>query len=49
MNYLFWAYTAIWILIFAYTLYLGRRQANIANELELLKTALVEKAPSKDK
>ena len=49
MDYLFWAYTAIWILIFAYTLYLGKRQADILKELELLKTALVQKAPNKGK
>ena len=49
MEYLFWAYTAIWILIFAYTLYLGRRQSNILKELELLKTALADKIPSKGK
>lgn len=49
MEYLFWAYTVIWILIFSYTLYLGKRQTNILKELELLKTALVQKAPSKGK
>lgn len=49
MDYLFWAYTAIWILIFAYTLYLGKCQANILKELELLKTALAQRSPSKSK
>ena len=43
MNYMFWAYTAIWILICAYTLYLGKRQSNLFKELELLKGALKDK------
>ena len=43
MDYLFWAYTAIWILIFAYTLYLGKKQSNLVKEIELLKGALKEK------
>ncbi|PKM82062.1 MAG: CcmD family protein [Firmicutes bacterium HGW-Firmicutes-14] len=37
MSYLFAAYLAIWILIFAYTLILGRREKQLQEELFLLK------------
>lgn len=37
---LFLAYTFIWALIFWYTLRLGKRQAQVSEELELLKKSL---------
>lgn len=37
MEYLFAAYTVIWILIFGYTASIGRRQSKLAFELEQLK------------
>lgn len=37
---LFIAYTFIWALIFWYTLRLGKRQSQVADELELLKKSL---------
>ena len=43
MDYLFWAYTAIWTLLFAYTIYLGVKQNNLVKELELVKGALKDK------
>ena len=46
MNYLFAAYLAIWILIFGYTLILGRREKQSRKELALLKRSL-EKAENK--
>lgn len=42
MSYLFAAYTFIWILIFAYTLSLGKRQNKIAVELEQLERAITK-------
>ena len=44
LQYLFWAYAAIWALIFAYTVYLGIKQNNLVKELELLKGALKERS-----
>ena len=43
MNYLFWAYTAIWTLLCVYTLYLGKKQSNLFKELELVRAALKDK------
>ncbi|MFZ3170762.1 MAG: CcmD family protein [Carboxydocellales bacterium] len=43
MNYLFAAYTVIWTLIFGYSLWIGRKQKALENELILLKTVLAEK------
>ncbi len=40
MFFLFIGYTFIWALIFFYTLLLGRRQNQVAEELELLKKTL---------
>lgn len=40
MSYLFAAYLAIWILIFGYTLILGRREKQTREELFLIKKAL---------
>jgi len=40
MTYLFAAYMAIWILIFGYTLTLGRREKQLQEELFLLKKSL---------
>ncbi|NLY56740.1 MAG: CcmD family protein [Firmicutes bacterium] len=40
MSYLFAAYTIIWIVIFLYTVYLWRKNQQIATELELLKKAV---------
>lgn len=42
MKYLFWAYTATWMLLFAYTLSLGRRQNKIAQDLDRLKKIIGE-------
>ncbi|MGF7184031.1 CcmD family protein [Desulfitispora alkaliphila] len=36
MEYLFGAYTVIWVLIFGYTLSLGKRQKKLEEELGLL-------------
>lgn len=36
LTYLFAAYMIIWVLIFAYNLSLGKRQKNMAKELDLL-------------
>ncbi len=40
MSYLFAAYMAIWILIFGYTLILGRREKQTQEELFLLKKTM---------
>ncbi|MDW7674727.1 MAG: CcmD family protein [Bacillota bacterium] len=40
MGYLFAAYTITWIAIFAYTFSLGKRQNQLANELEQLQRAI---------
>jgi CcmD family protein len=40
MNYLFAAYTVIWVLLFGYMVALGKRQNKLAEELELLKKSL---------
>ena len=43
MTYVWAAYTLIWIFIFGYSLFLGRRQNQIEKELDVLKAALAEK------
>ncbi|MBS4025566.1 MAG: CcmD family protein [Clostridia bacterium] len=40
MNYLFAAYTVIWVLLFGYLVTLGKRQNKLAEELEILKRNL---------
>ncbi len=40
MEYLFSAYTVTWILIFGYTVTIGRRQKRLAAELEHLQRAI---------
>ena len=47
MNYLFAAYTAIWIILFVYISTLWKRQRRLAQELEALKkqTAEAQRAP----
>lgn len=43
MKYLFWAYTATWLVLFIYTLSLGWRQRKIDQEIKWLKKAVGEK------
>ncbi|MBO8125735.1 MAG: CcmD family protein [Firmicutes bacterium] len=43
MSYLFAAYTIIWVVIFLYTVYLWRKQNEVATELEILKRAVEDK------
>ncbi|MDA8443300.1 MAG: CcmD family protein [Peptococcaceae bacterium] len=43
LFWLFVAYSFIWVVIFWYTLRLGRRQAKVAEELEFLKKSLKDK------
>lgn len=40
MGYVFSAYIIIWILIFFYTVTLGRRQSDIAKELDVISEQL---------
>jgi len=40
MGYLFAGYAVIWIIIFGYTLMVGRRQSNIEKEVMHLKRLL---------
>ncbi|WP_084019429.1 CcmD family protein [Desulfuribacillus alkaliarsenatis] len=40
MTYLFAAYTITWVLIFLYTLSLGKRQSDIAKELDVISEQL---------
>ena len=40
MGYVFAAYTIIWILMFVYLLSLGKRQANLAKELDVISEQL---------
>lgn len=40
MSYLFAAYAVIWVVIFGYTLMVGRRQRNLENEVLYLKSLL---------
>jgi len=43
MKYLFWAYAATWLVLFAYTFSLGWRQGKITKELNWLKKVVNEK------
>lgn len=43
MFFLFVGYTFVWALIFWYTLRIGKRQTQVAEELELLKKSLKDK------
>ncbi|MFZ5944079.1 MAG: CcmD family protein [Bacillota bacterium] len=40
MLYLFVAYTIIWVIIFGYTLLMGKRQRSIEKEINYLKSIL---------
>ncbi len=44
--YLFAAYTIIWAAIWAYTLWLGRREARLTSEIENLKALIKEDEPA---
>ncbi|MFZ5641347.1 MAG: CcmD family protein [Bacillota bacterium] len=43
MGYLFAAYTIIWVLIFGYTIILGKREKQLQDELFILKKTLENK------
>ncbi len=43
MEYLFAAYTVIWVIIFGYTLIIGNRQRSIENDILHLKSLLGKK------
>jgi len=45
LGYLFAAYSAIFIVIFLYVIFLWRRQAHLEAELTALEGRLAEKAP----
>ena len=45
-TYLFVAYTAIWIVLFAYAVRLQRREKSLRQELEQLRQELVEERQS---
>lgn len=47
MKYLFWAYAATWLLLFAYTFSLGLRQNKITKELNWLKKVVAGKQGNK--
>lgn len=40
MEYLFAAYTIIWVMLFGYTISIGKRQSSIAQEIDLIKEQL---------
>lgn len=42
MNYLFWGYFVIWILLFGYIIYLDVRQRKIQAQLKQLEMVLQE-------
>ncbi|GAB6155928.1 hypothetical protein JCM17380_46800 [Desulfosporosinus burensis] len=44
LFYLSLAYSIIWVLIFGYSLRLGKRQAKLQKELELLKAVINSKS-----
>jgi len=44
LFYLFLAYSIIWVLIFGYSLRLGKRHAKLRKELELLKEVINSKS-----
>ncbi len=43
MNYLFWGYLVIWVLLFGYIIYLDVRQNKIQSQLKQLELVLEEK------
>jgi CcmD family protein len=43
MTYLFAAYTLIWVVIFAYQFYLGRKQKSLEKRVEALRRAVASK------
>lgn len=43
MTYLFAAYTVIWVIIFAYSLMLGKREKLLSDEVFMLKKSLESK------
>lgn len=43
MTYLFAAYTIIWLIIFGYTLLMGRREKQLADDLFMLKKSMENK------
>lgn len=45
MSYLFWAYSATWLVIFAYTLTLGARQKKLVRDVAWLKEAMEKQYP----
>ncbi len=44
LPYLFAAYTVIWVVVFGYTLSIGARQRKLAQDLELIKSAVEKRA-----
>lgn len=47
MSYLFSAYAVIWVIIFGYTLMVGKRQRTLENEVMYLKSMLNKEEPGK--
>ncbi|MDI6880005.1 MAG: CcmD family protein [Desulfitobacteriaceae bacterium] len=47
LFYLFLAYTFIWVLIFGYTLRLGRRQLHVQTELDILQKTIDRKGENR--
>lgn len=43
LGYLFWAYTIVWAVVFAYLIALGRRQARLLKEIAALREELRRK------
>lgn len=43
MDYLFWGYNVIWVLLFGYVIYLDFRQRTIQTKLEQLEMVLGDK------
>jgi CcmD family protein len=46
LNFLFAAYTAVWVLLFLYILTLGRRNRSLGKEIEELRELLQRRTPS---
>lgn len=42
MNYLFWGYSVVWVLLFGYIIYLDVRQRTIQGQLKQLEIVLNE-------
>ncbi|MGQ9629062.1 MAG: CcmD family protein [bacterium] len=45
LLYLFTAYSIVWVAIWGYTLWLGRREAHLFREVERLKSLLAKDDP----